>query len=152
MLSWQYKELQVMMMLMMTIMMMMTMQASKLCLSRDGRLGMLSSRRHLVLLDLEEPEEILRKVMIMMMMIRMRMRKDDNDNYDKVGRSSRWEVAGAQWNPHSQLWSHVSVCSNDKVEVWVWGTAGECSLEASVRASTRQRQLQYQHDDDDEDD
>ena len=85
-----------MMMMMMTMMLMTTMQASKLCLSRDGRLGMLSSRRHLVLLDLEEPEEILRK----------------------VGRSSRWEVAGAQWNPHSQLWSHVSVCSNDKVEVW----------------------------------
>ena len=89
MFSFQYKEL----------------QATKLCLSRDGMLGMLSSRRHLVLLDLEEPEEILRK----------------------VGRTSRWEVGGAQWNPHSQLASHVSVCSNDKVEVWLWGAGGEAS-------------------------
>ena len=100
MFSFQYKEL----------------QATKLCLSRDGMLGMLSSRRHLVLLDLEEPEEILRK----------------------VGRTSRWEVGGAQWNPHSQLASHVSVCSNDKVEVWLWGAGGEAALVASVKASTRQ--------------
>ena len=100
MFSFQFKEL----------------QATKLCLSRDGRLGMLSSRRHLALLDMDNPEEILRK----------------------VGRTSRWEVGGAQWNPHAQFSCHASVCCNDKLEVWQWGAGGDCHLEAAVRAHSRQ--------------
>ena len=37
-------------------------QATTFCLSRDGRWGLLASRRHLALLDMEEPQEIVRKV------------------------------------------------------------------------------------------
>ena len=91
-------------------------QATTLCLSRDGRLGLLASRRHLAILDMEEPADITRK----------------------VARSSRWEVGGAGWNPHAQFCSTIALCCNDKLELYTCTGSGDLSPGQSVRGHTRQ--------------
>ena len=97
-------------------------QATTLCLSRDGRLGLLASRRHLALLDMEEPQEVVRK----------------------VARSSRWEVGAAGWNPHPQYSSYVALCCSDKLELFTCDTSAEFVSEQAVRGHTRQvRFLQF---------
>ena len=91
-------------------------QATSLCLSRDGRQGLLASRRHLAILDMEEPGEIARK----------------------VARSSRWEVGGAGWNPHAHFSSTIALCCNDKLELYTCTASGDLSQSQSVRGHTRQ--------------
>ena len=90
-------------------------QATCLSLSRDGRLGLLSGRRHLALLDMEDPQEIVKK----------------------VGRKGGWEVGAAGWNPHTQYSDHVALCCNDKLELFTCHNSGDLLQETSVRGHSR---------------
>ena len=91
-------------------------QATCLSLNRDGKLGLLSGRRHLALLDMEEPQEVMKK----------------------VARKGGWEVGAAGWNPHTQFSTHVALCCNDKIELLTCSSSGDLTPELAVRGHSRQ--------------
>ena len=90
-------------------------QASSLCVSRDGQLGVLAGRRNIALINMDEPKELVKK----------------------ASRTSRWEVGGAQWNPNSQYSNHIALFSNDKIEIYVWDNS-DFSTDEPIRGHTRQ--------------
>ena len=90
-------------------------QAGSLSVSRDGQLGVLAGRRHLALINMDDPKELVKK----------------------VGRTSRWEVGTAQWNPSSQYSNHIALFCNDKIEIYVWDSS-DFSTDEPIRGHTRQ--------------
>jgi len=90
-------------------------QAGSLSVSRDGQLGVLAGRRHLALINMDDPKELVKK----------------------VGRTSRWEVGAAQWNPSSQYSNHIALFCNDKIEIYVWDSS-DFSTDEPIRGHTRQ--------------
>ncbi|GIY95576.1 GATOR complex protein WDR59 [Caerostris extrusa] len=87
-------------------------QANTMAVDRSGQYAVLAGRRHMGIVHLDQPSEIIHK----------------------TNRHSKWDVTIAEWSPHES--ESFAIACNQRAELYSWDQ-GEVKQTASLKAHTR---------------
>ncbi|XP_077975769.1 GATOR2 complex protein WDR59-like [Styela clava] len=89
-------------------------QANAMAVDFDGRYSVLGTRRNIILIDLNNPQEVARR----------------------LNRQSKWDISHVQWNPCFTKKQHFVATYSQWADLWTWDE-GAGSLLATLRGHTR---------------